>query len=44
MRELGRNGLSRGKQHHRSIPAKDGTRSFDLHDLDFISPTRTWPE
>lgn len=38
MRELGMNGVRRGKRHRTTIPAKDGKRAGDLLDRDFTAP------
>lgn len=38
MRDLGMNGVRRGKRHRTTIPAKDGKRAGDLLDRDFTAP------
>ena len=44
MRDLGMNGVRRGKQLRTTIPAKDGHRAGDLLDRDFTAPApnRRW--
>lgn len=38
MRDLGMNGVRRGKQLRTTIPARDGQRARDLLDRDFTAP------
>jgi putative transposase len=44
MRDLGMNGVRRGRGHRTTIPAKDGHRAGDLLDRDFTAPApnRRW--